>query len=107
MKMIMAVIHSDDLNAVNKALYKNNFQSTRLATTGGFLSAGNSTIIVGCKDEDVEKVCGLIQSESQKREEVVPAGAPLDVNNVISAPINVTVGGATIFVLNIEEFRKV
>lgn len=107
MKLLLAIISSDDLNSVNKALYKEHFQSTRLATTGGFLSKGNSTIIVGCEDKDVDKVIELISSESKKRVEVVPANAPFETTDLISTPINVTVGGATIFVLDVDKFVKV
>ena len=50
MKLIMAIVSNDDTNFVIKALYKEKFQATKLATTGGFLSKGNTTLIVGCED---------------------------------------------------------
>ena len=50
MKLILAIVSNDDASAVSAALTKNNFYMTRLATTGGFLRAGNTTIIVGTED---------------------------------------------------------
>ena len=55
MKLILAIVSNDDASAVSAALTKNNFYMTRLATTGGFLRAGNTTIIVGTEDELVDK----------------------------------------------------
>ena len=47
MKLIIAIINHDDAKTVTQALTKNGFSSTKLATTGGFLMAGNATILVG------------------------------------------------------------
>ena len=55
MKLILAIVSNDDASAVTSALTKNNFYMTRLATTGGFLRAGNTTLIVGTEDELVDK----------------------------------------------------
>ena len=75
MKLIMAIVSNDDTNFVIKALYKEKFQATKLATTGGFLSKGNTTLIVGCEDSDVQKVIDIIGSESKRRTEIVPSTA--------------------------------
>ena len=47
MKLILAIINFDDANTVTHALTKRGFSSTKLSTTGGFLMAGNVTILVG------------------------------------------------------------
>ena len=60
MKLILAIVSNDDASAVSAALTKNNFYMTRLATTGGFLRAGNTTIIVGTEDELVDKCIAVI-----------------------------------------------
>ena len=46
MKLIFAVVNGDDSQAVSKALTKNGFFATKLASTGGFLSAGNTTFMI-------------------------------------------------------------
>ena len=106
MKLILAIVSNDDSQNVTTLLAKENYSVTRLATTGGFLKAGNTTIIVGTDDEKVDHVIGLIGQESQKRTEVVPSSASYDLGRFASFPVEVEVGGATIFVLDIEQFLK-
>lgn len=106
MKLILAIVSNDDSQNVTTLLTKENYSVTRLATTGGFLKAGNTTIIVGTEDDKVEHVISLIGEESQKRTEVVPSSASYDLGRFASFPVEVEVGGATIFVLDIEQFLK-
>lgn len=51
MKLILAILSNDDSPVASNALNKNGFSVTKLATTGGFLRAGNTTLIIGCEDE--------------------------------------------------------
>ena len=106
MKLLIAIVSNDDSSAVITALTKNKFQVTKLSTTGGFLRAGNTTLLVGVEDEKVEECISLIGSESCKRTEMVPATASFDIGRYTSYPVEVQVGGATIFVLNVEQFVK-
>lgn len=106
MKLILAIVSNDDSSAVSSALTKENYQVTRLATTGGFLRAGNTTIIVGTDDEKVDHAIEVIGSESKKRTEFVPSTASYDIGRFSSFPVEVQVGGATIFVLDVEQFIK-
>ncbi len=106
MKLILAIVSNDDSSSVSSALTKNGFSVTRLATTGGFLRAGNTTIIVGTEDEKVEKCIETIGSESKRRTEIVPSTASYDIGRYASFPVEVQVGGATIFVLDVAQFSK-
>lgn len=106
MKLILAIVSNDDAPAVSTALTKNNFYITRLATTGGFLRAGNTTIIVGTEDENVDRVIELIGSEAKRRTEIVPSTASYDIGRYASFPVEVQIGGATIFVLDVDQFVK-
>ncbi len=106
MKLILAIVSNDDSSSVSSALTKENFQVTRLATTGGFLRAGNTTLIVGTEDDKVEKCIEVIRSESRMRTEIVPSTASYDIGRYASFPVEVQVGGATIFVIDVEQFRK-
>ncbi len=106
MKLILAIVSNDDSSSVSSALTKENFQVTRLATTGGFLRAGNTTLIVGTEDDKVEKCIEVIGSESRMRTEIVPSTASYDIGRYASFPVEVQVGGATIFVIDVEQFRK-
>ena len=106
MKLILAILSNDDSPAASNALNKNGFQVTKLATTGGFLRAGNTTLIVGCEDEKVQDAINIIGEYSSKRTEIVPCNASYDIGRYASFPVEVQVGGATIFVLNVEQFVK-
>jgi len=106
MKLILAIVSNDDASAVSAALTAENYSVTRLATTGGFLRAGNTTMIVGTDDDKVDRCIELIGSESKRRTEIVPSTASYDIGRYASFPVEVQVGGATIFVLDVEQFHK-
>ena len=106
MKLVLAIVANDDASSVTSALNKENFTITRLATTGGFLRSGNTTLIVGVDDNEVDRCVGIIGKECEKRTEVVPSSASYDIGRYASFPIEVQVGGATIFVLDVEQFHK-
>ena len=106
MKLIFAIVSNDDSSRVSKELTKNRFSVTRLATTGGFLMAGNTTFLIGTDDDKVDEVISIIGKHSKKRTQMVPSSASYGVGMYASYPVEVTVGGATIFVLNVEQFEK-
>ena len=106
MKLVLAIVSNEDAGEVTSALMENDFYMTRLATTGGFLRAGNTTFIVGTEDNRVDKCIEIIGTEAQKRTEVVPSSSNYDIGRLASFPVEVQVGGATVFVLDIEQFVK-
>ena len=106
MKLILAIVSGDDSQKVSKALTKGGFFVTKLATTGGFLAAGNTTFIVGTEDEKVPEVIEIISANSRTRKQMVPSSASYGVGMFSAAPIEVQVGGATVFVMDISEFHK-
>ncbi len=107
MKLILAILSNDDSPAVSNALTKENFQVTRLATTGGFLRSGNTTLIVGTEDERVKRAMEVISEYSRRRTEVIPSASSYEVGRYASFPVEVQVGGATIFVIDVEQFIKI
>ncbi len=107
MKLILAIVSDDDCAEVSSSLTKEKFSVTRLATTGGFLKSGNSTLICGVDDDKVQTVIDIISNHSRKRTQIVPSSGTFDIGRYGSYPIEVQVGGATIFVVNVEEFVKV
>ena len=107
MKLILAIVSSDDSASVQAALTKKQFPITKLATTGGFLKAGNTTFIVGVEDDKVQEVIAEISAHSSRRTQIVPSASTMDMGLYASFPVEVTVGGSTIFVLNVEQFEKV
>lgn len=107
MKLIIAIINHDDAKAVTQALTKNGFSSTKLTTTGGFLMAGNATILVGVDEEKVSQAIAVIKEESHSRRQLIPTTSEVSYGYYPSMPVEVTVGGATIFVVDIERFERV
>ena len=106
MKLIFAIVSNYDSSRVSKELTKNKYSVTKLATTGGFLMAGNTTFLIGTDDDRVDDVIRIIGMHSKKRTQMVPSSASYGVGMYTSFPVEVQVGGATIFVTNIERFEK-
>ena len=107
MKLVLAIVGNDDSGMVSAALTKEGFSVTKLATTGGFLKAGNTTFIVGTDDEKVDHVISIIASQSRRRTQLVPSTTTMDIGVYSAFPVEVAVGGSTIFVLNVDRFEKV
>ena len=106
MKLVTAIVNKEDSKAVCNELLKAKFYVTRLATTGGFLMAGNMTLMIGTEDERVDECIACIAKCCKQRTEIVPGTASLGVGLESTMPIQVTVGGATVFVTNVERFEK-
>lgn len=106
MKLIIAIMSNDDSPTASSALTKEGYSVTRLATTGGFLRAGNTTLLIGCEDTKVDRAIEVIGEYSRRRTEVVPSTASYDIGRYASFPVEVQVGGATIFVVDVEQFIK-
>lgn len=107
MKLVFAIINHDDANTVIQNLTKRGFSSTKLATTGGFLMSGNVTIFVGVDEEKVQTVIDIIHEYSHSRKQVIPATTEMGYGYYPSMPVEVTVGGATVFVVDVERFERV
>jgi uncharacterized protein YaaQ len=107
MKLIYAIVSNDDSSSVSSALTKAGFFATKLASTGGFLMSGNTTFMIGVEDEKVDEAISVISKYSKKRSQMTPSSAAYGIGMYTSFPIEVSVGGATIFVTNVERFEKI
>lgn len=108
MKLVIAIVNHDDANTVIQNLTKQGFSSTKLATTGGFLMAGNVTILAGVEDEKVQQVIDIVREHSHSRKQIIPASYPMGIHGGYcpSPPMEVSVGGATVFVVDVERFER-
>ncbi|MBR4318681.1 MAG: cyclic-di-AMP receptor [Oscillospiraceae bacterium] len=104
MKLVFAIVNSDDSQAVGKALLKSGFYATKLASTGGFLSSGNTTFLTCIEEERIDDLIEVIRQKSHRRTKTVPNSTPI--NSGVELPVEVEVGGATIFVTDVERFEK-
>lgn len=106
MKLVIAVVSAQDTNAVINHLLKAKFYVTKLATSGGLLKAGNTTLLIGVEDQQVDEVLKVIESHSKRRKEPVPLMTASEFAIFSSQVVEVPVGGATVFVLDVEQFKK-
>ena len=107
MKLILAIVNNDDSAVVASELTRENYIVTKLSTTGGFLMVGNTTLLIGAKDEDVPRIKEIIREYSQTRKCVNPTSATFGRGLARDGlEHEVSVGGATLFVLDVSEMEK-
>ena len=108
MKIIYAIVSSDDGTRVTDVLTENHFSVTRLATTGGFLKKGNATLMIGTEAEKVDQAIQLIKDTCGKHQRItcnVPTPNIASISaGYMMTPVTVELGGATIFVTDVERF---
>lgn len=88
MKMILAIVENSLSDQTSRALIANKFGVTRLASTGGFLREGATTLMVGVDDDQLESALQVIRDQTPLSE---------DPNRI----------NATIYVINVKNFRRV
>ena len=108
MKLIMSIVNSDDAKGLVEALLRKGLRATLISTTGGFLQKGNTTICVGTEDEKVDEVLKLIEENCHTRIEYInPLPPMMEAGELyIPTPVEVQVGGATVFVIDVERYEK-
>lgn len=107
MKLLFAIISNDDNKNLTNALIEKKISVTRIASTGGFLHSGNSTLMIGVEADRLDETLEIIKEKSSRRHSVVipVTGLPYSVNSA-AMPLKITIGGATVFVLDVENFHK-
>ena len=109
MKLVMAIVQDEDAYHIMDLLVEKNFRVTKLASSGGFLRAGVTTLISGVEDARVPELIEIIEKKCKSRTQIASVapsqGAASE--SYIPFPAEVTVGGATIFVLDVAEFKQV
>ena len=98
MKLVLAIVQDDDAMDLIEELTDKNFRVTKLATTGGFLKSGNTTLMMGVEKEAVKDVVKVIEDVCKRRKEMVSAPTPTTIGSgsgmYMPYPIEVEVGGA-------------
>jgi uncharacterized protein YaaQ len=87
-KMLIAILQDEDTDRVTTALVEMGFRVTRIASTGGFIRQGKSTVMVGLPNEMVDQAIQII-------------------NNNCAPTIEPVLKRATVFVLNVEHFEQI
>ena len=108
MKLIIAIVQDEDASRLIGQLMNEGLGVTKLATTGGFLRAGNTTLLVGVEDDRFEGAMAIIEKICKSRKQI--AASPASMVGVPGAytpyPVEVAVGGATVFVMTVDQFTK-
>jgi uncharacterized protein YaaQ len=108
MKLVMTIVHRDDADTLLQALTEAGHKATLVSTTGGFLREGNATVFTGTEDESLEEVLQLVRENCRKRTRylspIVPVTEPSEF--YIPEPVELEVGGATVFVVDVERYEK-
>ena len=108
MKLIIAIVQDEDASRLIAGLMDAGYGVTKLATTGGFLKSGNTTLLVGVEDNRLDGCMSIVEKVCKSRKQI--ASSPVTMGGsaamYASYPIEVTVGGATVFVLSVDQFVK-
>ena len=107
MKLVFAIVHDEDSPRLMAELNKAGFRVTKLNSSGGFLRSGNTTLMIVVEDEKCQEVLDLIRKYSSSRQSAINTNlAPSMMGGAALYPVDVTVGGATVFVVPDEHFEK-
>jgi uncharacterized protein YaaQ len=109
MRLVIAMVQDQDVNKLLGILTEHGYFATKLASTGGFLRQGNTTLFIGVADNQVSEVTGLIKDTCHSRKQLITPMASVDrtMNNYMPNPVEISVGGATLFVVDVLDFEKV
>lgn len=107
-KLAVCIVHNRDRNKLTEELVKAGFKFTVIGSTGGFLREGNTTILVGVEPDEQHALLKVIRENCRTREQMVnvmpfeaaPPGA------FIPSPVKVPVGGAVVFLIDVERFER-
>jgi uncharacterized protein YaaQ len=107
-KLVLAIVHNEDAGALVDALLEKGYRTTRLQSSGGFLKQSNATIVMGVDDDKVEEAVGIVRENCTSRTQVVNPMPPIMEPGefFMPYPLEVEVGGATVFVLPVERFER-
>jgi uncharacterized protein YaaQ len=105
MKMVLAIVQADDAPSVMEALVNAGHRVTRVATTGGWLRRENATLLLGVEDERIDEVLRVLQGAGRHRTSYI--NMPMEMPGAQDAQMTeVEIGGATVFVLDVEGFDR-
>lgn len=100
MQLVLSIVQDADAEPLMADLVAAGYRATRMAATGGFLRRGNHVVLVGVKEEALENVLSIIRGRCQTRRYRTKATAVPIASEIPPTVNQVTVGGATVFVLN-------
>lgn len=109
MKLIIVIIEDDDAHKLINNITNAGFRITKLSTTGGFLKSGNTTLMIGVREKDVDQILKIINKTCKSRKQITAKASTVasSMGVYVPLPVNVDVGGATIFVVDVDKFVRI
>jgi len=108
MKLIVCIVDDMDIHALLDALSEGGFQATKLSSSGGFLKRGNTTLLIGVENEKQDDALAIIQKICKPRKQMIPMSPMLAAEDaIIPVDVMVRMGGATVFVIDVEKHLKI
>ena len=109
MKLVLSIVQDEDAEDLIEELNDAGYRVTKLATTGGFLKSGNTTLMIGIEEDKVKKVIEVIEDVCKRRKQVLATqtGIGSETGIYMPYPMEVEVGGATVFVIDVDQFIKI
>ncbi|HEY8743167.1 MAG TPA: cyclic-di-AMP receptor [Chloroflexota bacterium] len=105
-KLVVAIVQDEDAPALSDAVVGRGYRVTRMHTVGGFLRKGNATILVGVQERQIAELLAIIRQTCRTRMAFLTATYPVEMAEpFLSEPIEVQVGGAVVFILDVERFE--
>ncbi|HUG56438.1 MAG TPA: cyclic-di-AMP receptor [Candidatus Limnocylindrales bacterium] len=108
MKLVVAIVHSEDAGALVDALTDKDYRVTRLHSQGGFLKQTNASVLVGVEEAQIEAVLTIIRETCHARSQYINPMPPIMEPGefYMPYPVEVTLGGATVFVLDVARYER-
>ena len=109
MRLVIAVVQAEDAQRTVVALTDKGISSTRMSSSGGFLQQGNVTLLIGVDPSQVDTVLEMIRENCKERSRYLTPVPPLAEPGemFLAYPVEVQVGGATVWVVPVESFEKI
>ncbi len=108
MKLVFAIVHSEDAGKLVEALTEKEYRVTRLQSSGGFLKQSYASVVVGVEETQVEDVLAIIREACHARTQYINPMPPIMEPGefYMPYPVEVTFGGATVFVLDVARYER-
>lgn len=109
MKLIIAVVQDEDIEALTTELIEQNIRFTKVSTSGSFLRMGNTSLLIGIEDALAPEVMRILKRTCHRRTQIAVPYSPALEPGLLYMPENfeVEVGGAIVFVANVSRFERI
>lgn len=108
LKLLIAIIHQRDYQKISDEILTAGYKFTKVSTSGGLLRDGNATLFIGVEEDEVDAVMSIVRDSCKTREQYVNMPPPevMPQGTFIPNPVKVSVGGAVVFVIDVERFER-